>query len=140
MAIYLSSVRVSLAAEWKLGAQVGVNGTLTNNVNLAPPGQQEADFVLGVTPILSANLDAPRLKVNAIAAPTFYKYVQDNQRDYVANNLNAFASLEAAEKFFYIDGLAQVQETYISPFATQPLNGASVTNNRVETTLLRLSP
>src|SRR5207342_2426064 len=33
------------AGEWKLGASIGAGVTLTDNVFLAPPGQQETDLV-----------------------------------------------------------------------------------------------
>jgi uncharacterized protein (PEP-CTERM system associated) len=127
-------------AEWKLGAAIGAGVTLTDNVNLAPSSSAQSDLIFNVTPSLTANLDGARLKVRASFAPTFYKYVETSQNDYVANNLNAFALLEAAEKFFYIEATAQILQTYVSPFATQPTNGTSVTNNRTQTTLLGLSP
>ncbi len=144
-AVWLHLILVGLcapcaASEWKLGASISAGATLTDNVFLAPAGQQQADLVLNVTPAITANLDQARLKVQASFAPTLYKYVQNPTSDYLANNLNAAASLEAAEKFFYIDARALVAETYISPFATQPLSGASITNNRTQTTVLGLSP
>jgi uncharacterized protein (PEP-CTERM system associated) len=128
------------AGEWKLGASIGAGLQLTDNVFLAPAGQQEADLVVNVTPSISATLDSARLKVRATFAPTLYAYVQNPGSDYVANNLSAFATLEAAEKFFYIDANALVAETYISPFASQPQSGASITSNRTQTTVLGLSP
>lgn len=140
--ILISLFASSAAADtpWKFGASIGAGATLTDNVFLAPSGQQQSDLVLNVTPTLTASLDAARLKVQASFAPTLYTYVQNPGSDYVANNLSAFASLEAAEKFFWVDAFARVSETYISPFASQPQNGASITQNRTTTTVLGLSP
>ena len=44
--------------EWKFGTGVGADLTATNNVFLAPAGQETRDLVLGVTPSFSASLDA----------------------------------------------------------------------------------
>ena len=129
-----------LGAEWKLGASIGSQLTLTDNVFLAPSGHQESDLVLSVAPALTANLDAARLKVHASFAPTVYLYAQNPKSDYLSPNLDAFATLEAAEKFFYVEALARYTATYISPFASQPQNGASITNNRTETAVLGLNP
>src|SRR5215470_7057194 len=126
--------------EWRFGTSIGANLTATDNVFLAPAGQETKDLVLGVTPSFSANLDAARLKVSATIAPTLYTYMQHSDFDYVAGNLNATASLEAAEKFFYIDGFAYSFSTFASPFATQPQSGASITNNRIQTAVVGLSP
>ena len=128
------------AGEWKFGASIGANLTATDNVFLAPAGQEQRDLVLGVVPSFSASLDAARLKVNVNLSPTLYTYMQNQQADYIAGAGSAVASLEAAEKFFYIDGFVQNYQTFISPFATQPESGASITNNRTQTTVLNLSP
>jgi uncharacterized protein (PEP-CTERM system associated) len=140
MLICLCAPSAAPGAEWKFGTSISASGTLTDNVNLAPPGQQQSDFILGITPSIRADLDAARLKVHASLAPTLYTYVQNSQNDYLAGNLNAFASLEAAEKFFYIDASALVGESYLNPFRSQPENGGSITSNRIQTTTLGLSP
>ncbi len=138
--ICLCAPTAAPCGEWKLGASIGVGLTLSDNIFLAPAGQQQTDLAVGVNPAIWANLDSARLKVHASFAPTLYAYVNNPTNDYVANNLNVFGTLEAAEKFFYIDANAQVGETYISPFATQPLNGASISNNRTQIAVLGVSP
>src|SRR5215813_10516515 len=140
LTVALCAPFIAHSGEWKFGTSIGANLTATDNVFLAPAGQAQSDLVLGVTPSFSASLNAARLQVSATIAPTLYTYLQNQQADYAAGNLSATGTLEAAEKFFYIDGFAYTYSTFASPFATQPQSGASITSNRVQTAVVGLSP
>jgi len=129
----------AVSADWKSTASISAYGTLTDNVDFSPVGRR-TDFITSITPTIATRLDGSRLKVQAQYSPTLNKYAVADEHDYVAQTLNASASLEAVEKFFYVDGTAQIAQTYISPFAPQPLNTTSATANRTQTTSLGLSP
>jgi uncharacterized protein (PEP-CTERM system associated) len=128
------------AEDWKVTTGINVNATATDNVNLAPPGREEADFYFTITPRLGIQHEGPRLKLNAIFAPSVTFYAQHSENDNWANNFAAFANLEAIKNFFYIDASASVSQTFLSPFAPQPANIGTITANRVETGTVTLSP
>lgn len=130
----------SHGADWKFATSIAGNATLSDNINLAPTGQEKTDLALSVSPSFSANLDGARLKVRANYTPTIYKYAQTSDNDYIANSLNAIANLEAVQEFLFVDAIAQVTQTFLSPFGPQPTDGANNTNNRSENRMLGLSP
>ena len=53
----LTSVSVG-AEDWKLTLSGTVGATATTNANLAPSGQQQADFIGTITPAINVSLPA----------------------------------------------------------------------------------
>jgi uncharacterized protein (PEP-CTERM system associated) len=121
---------------------IGATSTLafTNNVALAPPGQEQSDMVLGVTVPIAFRSEGAHIKAAVQYTPTLYAYARNGESNNLQNNLLSLLSVEAVEDFFFVDASANIFQTYISPFAPRPTNGASITDNRTQQTTLGLSP
>jgi uncharacterized protein (PEP-CTERM system associated) len=128
------------AEDPKVTAGISVSATATDNVNLAPPGQEQADFYFTITPRLGIQHEAPRFKFNASFAPSIVLYASNASNDQLYSNLSAIANLEAISNFFYIDASANTSQTFLSPFAPQPANIGTTTSNRVTTATFTVSP
>jgi uncharacterized protein (PEP-CTERM system associated) len=128
------------AGAWNLSARAIGELLLTNNVSLAPPGQQESDLVLGLSLPLSVRRATSRTLLAAEYVPIAYLYARNNDANNLQNNLRSFASLEAVDDFFFIDAIANIYPTYVSPFLPRPNTGASITSNRTQQTTLGVSP
>ena len=126
--------------EWTFSTGADASVTLTNNVALAPPGQEQADAVLALSVPLGLHREGPRVKLQADYIPTVYLYAKNSDSDYVENNLRAFMSVEAVDDYFFVDASANILPSYISPFVARPESGASITPNRTQQTTLGLSP
>lgn len=68
----------------------------------------------------------------------FYQRHADWNRQ--QNRLDAFATLEAIENFFFVDFDGGMSQRTLSPFGAASLNGASAASDRVETRTLGVSP
>ena len=123
-------------------ASVSANATLTftNNVNLAPPGQTQADELLGLSIPLALRREGARVKLEADYIPTVYLYARTRESDNLQNNLRSLLSVEAIDEYFFVDASANIYQSYISPFLPRPEGGAGVTQNRTQQTVLGLSP
>src|SRR5258708_6168305 len=67
--------------------------------------------------------------------------VTPNANDVGGDNvLHAFGSLEAVEKFLFVDVNGNISENFISLFRAQPAEITSVTPNRTETRTYGISP
>jgi uncharacterized protein (PEP-CTERM system associated) len=128
------------AGKWNFTARASADFVLTDNVALAPPGQEEADMILGLSLPLGVRRASPRLKFMLDYIPTVYLYARNRDSDYLQNNLRSFLSLEAVDDFFFIDAIANSFPAYVDPFVPRPLSGAFVTQNRTQQTTLGLSP
>ena len=128
------------SGKWNFSARASSALTLTDNVNLAPSGQEKADLVLGISVPLGVRRAGPRVKFLAEYVPTVYLYARNGQSDNLQNNLRSFLSVEAVDDYFFIDAIANIYQTYISPFQPRPQSGASITDNRTQQATLGLSP
>jgi len=125
---------------WTVTTAVTVGATLTDNVNLSPPGQQETDLYTTITPTIAVQHQAPRLKFNASFSPTVVLYADQPPNNQLFNTLAASGNLEAVKNFFYIDASVFVNQTFLTLFAPQPASLGTNTPNRVETRTATLSP
>jgi len=114
--------------------------TFTTNATLAASGQRESSFLTSVTPSVTFGRFGARARVSGYAAIGFQQYIGDFTNGYIYPQANVLGSVEAVEKFFYIDGAINISQTYISPFGPQPAGNIGVTNNRYTSYAYRLSP
>ena len=128
------------ATEWTFSSGANASLTLTNNVALAPPGQQQADAVLALSVPLGLHRDGPRVKLQADYVPTVFLYAKNNDANYVQNYLRGLMSVEAIDDFFFVDAIAKILPGYISPVLARPESGASITQNQTQQTTLGVSP
>lgn len=126
------------AAGWTVTPAVEVRGTYTDNVALGTRG--EGDFITQVTPSLRIEGRGARLRGHLRYAPRALFYADHDEANGIANSLDAFASLEAIENFFFVDVTGSMSQSFLSPFAPQPGDVATLTDNRVETRTLGVSP
>jgi uncharacterized protein (PEP-CTERM system associated) len=135
-----ASALPAAAGEWTFGASATGRLTLTDNVGLAPPGQEESDLVPAVTPVLSAQrTGAARLAASNLQ-PLPCTCTRNEVTAATQQYLDALMSVEAVENFFFVDASASIYQTFVSPFGPLPISGESITDNRTETTTLGLSP
>jgi len=131
-------------AGWRVTPSVGVRETYTSNANLAPSGQAQSSFVTSATAAVGVSGGGARAQLNGSAAVQGVLYAGD----YSANNsnnsffvqANLLGSVEAIEKFFFVEGAVNVSQQYLNPFGAQPASNVGVTNNRYTAAGFRVSP
>jgi len=147
-AIRSSAVVVAIAlratpatgAEWKVETSIGVRATLTDNVGLNPPGEEDADFYTQITPAIRATRNGARLRASVAYAPSAFLYASSSEENSWAHSLAATANLEAVPDFFFVDASATVSQTFLTPFGALPVDLGNVTENRTEAYGLTVSP
>ncbi|MCW5626347.1 MAG: TIGR03016 family PEP-CTERM system-associated outer membrane protein, partial [Burkholderiales bacterium] len=128
------------AAEWRPSLSIGTNMVFSDNIVLRPAGQERGDVVVTVTPTISIAKTGARLKARGFYSPSFVTYLGGSANDTVRNTLDGTATLEAVENFFFVDGRAQINQTFLSPLGPAPVDAGSATNNRTEVATFGLSP
>lgn len=129
-----------LAAEWKFTPSLDLKETYSDNIRLAPPGNEKSDFVTQINPGIALTGTGPRLKVNARYGMQNLVYADEGNRNTTRHNLNARANAELLDDFFYLDVNGSVSQQNISAFGTQSADNANVTDNLTETRTYSLSP
>jgi len=130
----------ALAENWRTGASASVTGTYTSNVDYAPQGQATGDFASTLSAGFNIHGEGARLKLNGSIGASMLLYASQTQNNSIAPNVNLSASLEAIEKFAFVDASANLSTSFLSPFGPQPASLVNATSNRYVSQTYAVSP
>lgn len=128
------------AESWTFTPHLGVQGSYSDNVALAAPGQERGDTILVVSPGISILGDGARVKMNFDYTWQSLTYLDHSSNDTSNNMLSATANVEAVEHWFYIDATAGISQQNISAFGPQPVDNINATGNRTSVSSYSVSP
>jgi uncharacterized protein (PEP-CTERM system associated) len=129
------------AENWRFQPSIGIEETLTNNVNLDPSDARRGDLVSQITPGFRVTETGPHSSVTGSVSVPILLYVKtggENNRVYPQVDLTGNAEL--VPQFLFVDGSANVSQQFFTPFGAQPSDLSTTTNNRYTSQLYRISP
>lgn len=109
------------------------NARLTNN-------DQRADQITEISPGIRITSDGGRVKGYFDYALRELIYAQNSYTSTTQNSLNTFGTVEAVEKWAYLDFSGTISQQAISAFGTQSVGNTAANVNLTETSSYRLSP
>jgi len=124
---------------WSIVPRITVAETLTDNVAPAS-GVKRSDQVTEISPGVRFDSDGARLKFHLDYQLRQLLYAQESGRKDTQNYLNSFGTLEAVEKWLFVDVTGVIAQQEVSPFNFQTASNVNVNPNRVETSSFRVSP
>jgi hypothetical protein len=130
----------ALAENWHFTASAGATETYTSNANYSVKELAQGDFVTSFTGGLAINGEGARVKLSGSINGTVSLYAGQTENNSFAPAVNLSGTLEAIEKFAYLDARANVSQTFISPFGAQPADLVNATQNRYTQQTYELSP
>ncbi|MEO8304494.1 MAG: TIGR03016 family PEP-CTERM system-associated outer membrane protein [Betaproteobacteria bacterium] len=128
------------AENWRITPSASLTETYTSNANYASQGAAQSDWVTSVTGAMQISGEGARLKVNGSIAATGWFYANQTQNNSFAPTVTLASTLEAVEKFFYIEANANVTQTFLSPFGPQPGSLVNTTANRYTSQTYTVAP
>lgn len=128
------------AESWKISPSVSVQGTLTDNVNLAPNDRKRSDLIMNVAPGIRVDGFGARASLQLDYRMNNLLYASESSRNNTQHFLSALGSLEAVENWLFVDARTSITQQAISPFAARPTNAENINANRAETYTYGLSP
>jgi uncharacterized protein (PEP-CTERM system associated) len=118
---------------------VGVQATLTDNVNLSATNKQ-SDLIVSITPSIQLGGQLGSLKGYLSYGFTASAYASGGTNISTQNSLDAQLSKEVIDNWLFVDASARISQQYIDPFGTQSSDATLTNSNRTETTTLGISP
>ncbi|MDD5330806.1 MAG: TIGR03016 family PEP-CTERM system-associated outer membrane protein [Sulfuricella sp.] len=128
------------AVEWTVTPNLMLGETYTDNVRLAPRGQEQSDFISQINPGISLRGVGPRLSLTANYQLQTLFYADQSSSNTFNHMLNAVANAELVDNLFYLDARAGISQQNISLLGAQAADNANLTGNRTEVRTLSLSP
>lgn len=124
---------------WVIVPQIEIAETFTDNV--APgSGSKRSDQVTTIGPGIRVDGDTARLKLHADFRVNQLLYAQESQFNNTQRFLNAYGTLEAMEKWLYLDFSGAIRQQNVSPFGLQTASNTLANGNRTEVSTFGLSP
>ncbi|NTV09504.1 MAG: TIGR03016 family PEP-CTERM system-associated outer membrane protein [Zoogloea sp.] len=128
------------AENWYVLPRLTIMETLTDNVDLGPDDGKESALVTDIVPSIHIDGESARSKLRLDYEMHSLTYSQDSGRNNTQHYLNTAGSLEAIEKWMYLEARGNISQQAISSFGAQPFGNASVNENRTETSYYEVSP
>jgi uncharacterized protein (PEP-CTERM system associated) len=141
LAVAVAAAGAHAQEGWRVEPYLTVRETFTNNVNLAPSGQQQSDAITELTPGVRIDGNGPRVQLNGtVQAQTLWYARTGDQNNVVYPQVNLRGRVDAVEDFFFVDGSIAATQQYFSPLGAAPVDNVNATNNRYTSANYRISP
>ena len=125
---------------FRLTSSLGIDETWSDNINLAPSGQERSDFVTTISPSFSASRVGSRLSLTFNYNPQFLYYARGTNGATLRNDLGLVGKATLIENLLTFDALASVAQGNVSPFGTLAANSVNGSTNRAETRTYSFGP
>lgn len=139
--MFVLAVSPASAQSWRFSSSIGVEETLTNNVNLEPDATRRSDLVSQITPGVSVTEQGARTTLSAqVALPVLIHARTGSESSTLEPQVSVLGKYEAIPRFFFIEGAVSVSQQYLSPFGPRSDSLANATNNRFTSASYRVTP
>jgi hypothetical protein len=125
---------------WAIEPGIGINGTYTDNIALAPKGAEGNEFTTQLNFFVRANADTARQKTNIAYRLQNIFYAEDTSANQTFNQLDARGNARVWGESFFIDWSSTISQQVIDPTQTIPTNNVTITDNRTSVGTLQVSP
>jgi hypothetical protein len=140
VALQITTVSVAWGAVWRVTPRIELKETYTDNVTLAPAGEEEWDLVTQINPGVSINGTGRRVRLNLNYRLQTLFYAQDSDRDNVFHQLGANAGVELVKERFFVNVRANVSQTNLFNTGRVARDNISGAGDRTDTASVEVEP
>lgn len=132
------AVAPAKAENWTISPQADLRLTYSDNVRQS--ANKRSDLVSEVAPGVRISGQGARAKLDLTYRLSQTLHASESDLDKTRNFLNALGSLEAIERWLFVDARASITQEAVSAFGPQFATNAGGNANRTETRFLSVSP
>jgi uncharacterized protein (PEP-CTERM system associated) len=140
LVLHLFATPLAWGGEWRIKPRLEVIQTFTDNVTLAPQGQEESDAVTEINPIIQMQGTGRRLNVSLNYRLQSLFYAEDSDRNDVRHQLGAAADVELVKERFFLEAGASVRQANILNTGRVARDNVTVTDNRSDVASVSVEP
>ena len=104
-----------LLGGWRVTPRLSVGTTYSDNIRLAPPGEEEGDTVLQVDPGISVRKQGGRLNLRLDYTAQGLFYADHRDANQINNSLLAFGTAELYQDNLFLDAYGSVSQVLLFP-------------------------
>jgi uncharacterized protein (PEP-CTERM system associated) len=126
---------------WRYDFWLGVEETLTNNVNLEPSATRRGDLITSIAPGVRFHGTSARSKLTGtISVPILLYARTGGENNSVQPQVNVLWNNELVERFLFVEASANVSQQYLSAFGARPSSITTRTDNQYTSQTYRVTP
>lgn len=133
-----ATTEASQRPNWLITPSISVDGTYTDNVNLA--ANKKSDFVTRLNPGITLEGKSGRASASLSYQWQHYSYAENSDLRNNQRSLAAKGQLELVEKWLFLEGNHNISQQSVSAFGTQSAGNELINSNRSETAAYSISP
>ncbi len=119
---------------------VALKESYSDNILLAPKGQEQSEFVTEISPGFNLQTTGSRFRSTVNYTLQNLYYLKESNRNQVYNQLAASSNAELVDDYFFFDANANHTQQIVNADEPVTNNNISVTSNRISVTSYNLSP
>ena len=139
LALLMSWHTTLFAANWKTQPTLLLSETYTDNIALAPPGNEKTELVTQINPGVSVHGQGGRIKLNLNYVLQNAIYAADGNRNSSNHQLAADGNAELVKNIFFVDARSSVSQQIVDANGRVGLDNLN-TGNRANVFTYGLSP
>ena len=135
-----SGVAMALEQDWTFKPRLSVSEIYTDNVDLAPSGQEDSDLITVITPGFSLRRATSRLTLDVDYQMQVLTFVEDSDANRVNHGLSGSMNAELQEDLLFLDAGAWMSQAIVDARAPQSVDGIAGGGNLTDVQAYRVSP
>jgi uncharacterized protein (PEP-CTERM system associated) len=124
---------------WLIVPSVSLQETFSDNVSLVA-GNRRSDWITDIAPGVRIDGRTAHVKMNLDYRLHELVYAQGGRGHQTQQSLSSLGTIEAIDKFLFVDMSGTISQQRISAFGNQSASSYSINDNSTETSTYRLSP
>ncbi|MEK7323531.1 MAG: TIGR03016 family PEP-CTERM system-associated outer membrane protein [Pseudomonadota bacterium] len=133
------SGQTATAGEWRVNTYLDFAEVYTDNVSLAPAGEEQDEFVTQISPGIGVSGQSGRAKLNLNYRLQNLIYGHDLARSNSNHQLLANGNLELIKNWFFVDAKSSISQQIVDADASVPLDNFNI-GNRADVITYGVSP
>ena len=115
---------------WSFTPRLSVGGTYSDNIDLAPDGEEDEDFATQLIPAFKAELQGRRLQAKVDARLQAILYADDSDSDDTFPQYEAAGKTELWRERFFMDAASTISQRIISSRGRRFISNVNTSQNR----------
>ena len=136
----LFAIKDLYAGEVRFSPSINIKESYTDNILLAPKGQEQSEYVTEISPAFTLLMNGSHFNANVTYTMQNLLYKEENNRNQTYNQLIANSTSEVIDDYFYFDVGANHTQQIINADEPVGSNNIAVTNNTSNVTSYTLAP
>lgn len=132
--------RLLYAADWLVTPKIQLRETFSDNIRLAPKGEEESDLVSEVSPGITIVGRGARLQLQADYALKYRAYAKNSRANQFSHDLRSHGLLDVYNRNLFLEASANIAQTEVSTLGARSTSDVNISDSLREVRHYSIGP